>query len=233
MAQVVGRVEIGNDGRYVNPSLKSIIRHLAAKLTDMPVDVRPIDFTEAREAYAEYMIKNMDSDIMGHCLELDRKQYSWDQYFIGMARYVATRSKDVSTRVGAVIVDSDNRVRCTGYNGFPSGVMETPDRTQDRAIRLTYSEHAERNAIYSAARSGVSTCGCTIYVSGLYPCAECARAIIQSGIKNVVVVSTVDRPERWAESMKAAELMFGEVQVTVRQCSSGPDSAGPDSDGPA
>ena len=142
------------------------------------------------------------------------KQRSWDEYFMGMAQYVGTRSKDPSTKVGAVIVGPDNRVRSTGYNGFPSGVVESSDRTMTRDSRLLYSEHAERNAMYSAAKAGVPTDKCTIYVCGLSPCADCGRAIIQCGIRRVVV-SDNTMPLRWGDSMIACGKMFEDAGITV------------------
>jgi dCMP deaminase len=138
---------------------------------------------------------------------------SWDKYFMDLATLTASRSKDPSTKVGAVLVDSNHNIRSTGYNGYPRGVNDSRG-TVERAVKLLLAEHAERNAIYAAARSGVSTEGCTIYVSGLYPCADCARAIIQAGITRVVISNT-DRPERWATSMAYAEIMFRESGIVV------------------
>ena len=142
------------------------------------------------------------------------KQRSWDAYFMGMAAYVATRSKDPSTHVGAVVVGPDNRIRSTGYNGFPAGVQELSERYESRGLKLGFSEHAERNACFGAARTGVALEGCTIYVHGLKPCADCARAIIQSGIARVVI-SDDAMPQRWESSMLMGEQMLDEAGVTV------------------
>ena len=142
------------------------------------------------------------------------KQKSWDEYFMGMAAYVATRSKDPSTKVGAVITGPDNRIRSTGYNGLPSGVQEIPDRTIDRDTKLLFTAHAEQNSIFSAAKTGVPLAGCTLYVHGLRPCAECAKAIIQSGIVRVVV-SDSDMPARWVTSMCSAYTMLEEAGITL------------------
>lgn len=110
---------------------------------------------------------------------------SWDKKFMGLANYIATWSKDPSTKVGAVIVNSDKRVVSLGYNGFPQGVDDSVVERYERPLKYKYTEHSERNAIFSAARLGVSLVGCTIYCNYL-PCADCARAIIQSGITRVV-----------------------------------------------
>lgn len=110
---------------------------------------------------------------------------SWDKKFMGLANYIAKWSKDPSTKVGAVIVNSDKRVVSLGYNGFPQGVDDSVVERYERPAKYKYTEHSERNAIFSAARLGVSLVGCTIYCNYL-PCADCARAIIQSGIVKVV-----------------------------------------------
>jgi len=119
-----------------------------------------------------------------------RKDYiSWDEFFIGVAKLAAQRSKDPNTQVGACIVDSDNRILGTGYNGMPNGCSddELPweSKGEKKDVKYSYIVHAELNAILN---SSVSLKGCTIYV-GLFPCNECAKAIVQSGIKEVVYVS--------------------------------------------
>ena len=120
-----------------------------------------------------------------------RKDYiSWDEYFMGVAILAAQRSKDPSTQVGACIIDSDKRSLSTGYNGFPKGCSddEFPWNRDESAgdTKYQYVVHAELNAILNA--SGKSLAGATVYV-GLFPCHECSKAIIQSGIKKVVYLS--------------------------------------------
>lgn len=117
---------------------------------------------------------------------------SWDAFFIELARVHARKSKDPSTRVGAVIVGPDREVRAGGFNGLPRGVRDCPKEHPERHARpakYSWWEHAERNAIYNAARSGATTRECTLYVAGGPPCADCARAAIQSGIVEVVAES--------------------------------------------
>ena len=171
------------------------------------------------------MLNPQDEDLLVAELKAHGKRKSWDQYFMGMAKYVATRSKDPSTQVGAVVTGPDHRIRATGYNGFASGVTESPDRTTNRDLKLLYTEHAERNAIYSAARAGVPLDGCTLYVCGLPPCADCARAIIQAGIVAVVTLPGA-YPERWRESMTAAAEMLREARVTVTYAEAQNDNIG-------
>ena len=111
---------------------------------------------------------------------------TWDEYFMGLAHLSALRSKDPNTQVGAAIVDENHRVVSVGYNGFPTGVSddEFPWSREGDVLTSKYAfvVHAELNAILNSQRS---VRGCTIYVS-LFPCNECAKAIIQSGIKRIV-----------------------------------------------
>lgn len=114
---------------------------------------------------------------------------SWDEYFMGLAHLSAMRSKDPSTQVGAVIVSGEHRVVSIGYNGFPNGCSDDEfpwDREGDfGATKYPYVVHAELNAILNSKND---LCGCSIYVS-LFPCNECAKAIIQSGISRIVYES--------------------------------------------
>jgi len=113
------------------------------------------------------------------------QQPDWDQYFISLCYLAASRSTDESTKVGAVIVRKDNSVVSTGYNGPVRG-MNIEDVPQVRPDKYFYMEHGERNAIYNAARNQGGLDGCKLYVNML-PCADCARAIVQSGITDVIV----------------------------------------------
>lgn len=142
----------------------------------------------------------------------------WDEYYMGFADHAKTKSKDPSTQVGAVIVDNDGNIAATGFNGFPRGVEDLPERYEDRELKLLLSEHAERNAIYSAARKGNSVKGCVMYLSGLPPCSDCARAIIQSGIYRLVIRSA-EIPERWKDTCEVALHMLDEAGVTVQSLS--------------
>ncbi len=123
---------------------------------------------------------------------MKRKDYlSWDEYFMGVAKLAALRSKDPNTQVGACIVDSNNVILSTGYNGFPIGCSDddfpwirSAEREED--TKYPYVVHAELNAILNAG--GKDLRGSRIYVA-LFPCNECAKSIIQSGISEVVYLS--------------------------------------------
>jgi dCMP deaminase len=109
----------------------------------------------------------------------------WDVYFMQMAELAATRSKDPSTQVGAVIV-RDKRILASGYNGFPAGIPENPT-LWERPTKYDYVVHAEANAIGDAARRGIAIDGTTMYLTA-FPCNKsgCARLIIASGIRKVI-----------------------------------------------
>ena len=113
---------------------------------------------------------------------------NWDAYFMGIAMLAARRSKDPSTQVGACIVSQDNIIISTGYNGMPKGCSddEFPWDREGQETKYPYVVHAELNAILNA--SGRDLRGSRIYVA-LFPCNECAKAIIQSGVREVIYLS--------------------------------------------
>lgn len=139
---------------------------------------------------------------------MNRSPNFWPEWFMGLARYVASASKDPSTRVGSVIVDENRVVRGMGYNGFPRGVEDFDERYNDRPTKYKFVVHAEVNAVLNASRD---VRGCTLYCT-LFPCSECAKVIIQAGI--TVVYTTAPDP-RWADSCSLAATMFAEAGVEV------------------
>lgn len=144
---------------------------------------------------------------------------SWDKYFMTLSFVVSLKSKDPSTKVGAVIVGPGHEVFSTGYNGFPRNVIDTDARYADRDYKYDVANHAEENAILNAGRVGVRVQGCTMYVLWK-PCIHCARLIVQSGISEVVYYKEfpgTDAAEKhWADSMKKANELFEEASVKVR-----------------
>ena len=136
----------------------------------------------------------------------------WDERFMAMAELVASWSKDPSTQVGCVIVRPDRTVVSVGYNGFPRGVQDFDSRYEDREQKYRLVVHAEANAIVTAAEPLASA---TMYCT-LFPCCECAKLIIQSGVKEVVVPS-LEKTERFYDSMMASEVMFMEAGVKLRK----------------
>jgi len=139
---------------------------------------------------------------------------TWDYYFLHISEAVARKSKDPSTRVGAVIVGQDNEIVSTGYNGFPRGITDSSERLEDRPTKYKYIVHAEANAIYNAVRGGRATRDCCIYVAGLPPCHECAKAIIQAGIVRVVHYDGFV-PDSWMASVEFGQGILNEARIGV------------------
>jgi dCMP deaminase len=138
----------------------------------------------------------------------------WDKKFIKLSTHISGWSKDKNRKVGAVIVDNDNAVLSMGYNGIPRGCDDDVESRYNRPTKYLYTEHAERNAIYHAARHGVSLKDCRIYVT-LFPCADCARAIIQSGITKIIAPEPDTTHEIWGEHFKAAIEMMEEAKIKI------------------
>jgi dCMP deaminase len=142
---------------------------------------------------------------------------NWIEYFRNLANNVKLKSKDTKTQIGAVIVGKDNEIVSTGYNSFPRGLDDTIEERQERPEKYYWFEHAERNAIYNAARIGVSTKGTTMYLSHWFPCADCARGIINAGITTLYC----DRPDdtskssSYIESFKRSKEMLIEADVKI------------------
>src|SRR3990167_1978828 len=143
----------------------------------------------------------------------------WDSYFINMLSSIAAKSK-LPIKVGCVIVGPNHEIRSTGFNGLPRGVRDFDDRLQFPEA-YKWGEHADRNAIYNAARNGEGLEGCKIYLP-VHPCIDCARAIISVGIKEVIIDydCASERIERLTDSgrldeIKTIETMFTEVGVSL------------------
>ncbi|SER84591.1 dCMP deaminase [Tranquillimonas rosea] len=141
---------------------------------------------------------------------------TWARRFLALADEMASWSEDRDFHVGAVIVGAGHEVRASGYNGLPRGVSDADDARFDRATgeKFFWIEHAERNAIYNAARAGTALEGCTIYVNR-FPCADCARAIIQSGIVRVVAPPRPENDGALDHSFAVSEQMLVEAGVDI------------------
>ena len=135
------------------------------------------------------------------------ERYRWDMRFLDMAKLISSWSKDPSTQVGSVIVDSNNRVVSVGYNGFPQGISDD-SRLDNRETKYKMILHAERNALLFAQRPLE---GCTIYTYPFMPCPSCASMIIQSGISSVI--SYMNKDERWEKEFELSRQIFKEVDV--------------------
>lgn len=135
---------------------------------------------------------------------------SWNFYFLKMAKLVSQKSKDPSTKVGAVITDKNHRIISTGYNGLPQGYGDPEDILNDRDKKLKQIIHAEENAIIFAKRD---LTGNIIYLWPLISCSSCTSKIIQSGIKTLITVSD-DNP-RWQLSFKISRDTYEKCGVDV------------------
>jgi dCMP deaminase len=141
----------------------------------------------------------------------------WDERFMLLAHEIAAWSKERGRRVGAVIVGPDKEIRATGFNGLPRGVDDDVEsrHARETGAKYLWSSHAERNAIYNAARIGIALKGCTLYVPW-FPCVGCAQAIIQSGIAELVAYRPDMSDEKWAKEFEIVLQMFDEAGVNVR-----------------
>jgi len=146
----------------------------------------------------------------------------WDVWFMRFVYLVASKSKDNSSKIGAVIVKDNKRPILFGYNGLPIGVEDRPERLE-RPDKYMYTEHGERNAIYCGAAFGIACEGTTMYTQGL-PCADCARGVIQARIKRLVVHfqyeqvfrSALVYSDQWKRSHEISKIMLTEAGVEIK-----------------
>jgi dCMP deaminase len=139
----------------------------------------------------------------------------WDRRFMDLAQHVGTWSKDRSRQVGCVVVGPDNVLRAAGFNGFPRGLNDEFDHRHQRPAKYLWTEHAERNAIYTAARIGISLAGSRMYLPW-FPCVDCARAIVQAGIVELIAVKPDLADPQWGEGFAVSTELLQEAGVIVR-----------------
>lgn len=152
------------------------------------------------------------------------KRPDWDQLYLTLCYLVGMRSRDPQTHVGCVIADSDNVLVSTGYNSLPREIEPDDEEkrlSRDGGEKYFWMEHAERNAIYNAARRGTMLKGCKLYVPWT-PCCDCARAIIQCGISEVIIHKNGQdfydehTNGKWVEQHQRTYQMFYEAAVKLR-----------------
>lgn len=143
-------------------------------------------------------------------------QENWDNYFIDIADVIRQKSKDPSSKIGAVVTQA-NSIVATGFNGFPRGIDETQDYRWERPIKYEYVSHAEANALINAARTGVATLGGTLYLVGFgpptVPCVACSKLVIQAGIIRVVGRAYKPVSKDWIDDLYFAQDMLFEAGV--------------------
>lgn len=133
----------------------------------------------------------------------------WDQRMLRLALHISSWSKDPSKQVGAVLADDNNRIIGIGYNGFPRGISDDIPRLYDSPTKRLLIVHAETNAILNASRS---VADCTLYTT-LFPCNECSKIIIQSGIKRVVAIVDNNKNISARYNFEISENMFAEANI--------------------
>jgi dCMP deaminase len=143
---------------------------------------------------------------------------TWDEFFLRKVYLISTKSKDPRTKYGSILVKNNHQI-AEGYNGIPKGVYDFPDRL-DKDNKENYIVHAEQNCCFMAARFGIATEGAILYCQGL-PCVNCAKSLIQCGIKEVAyhkrwqsVVEKIDRP--WVKLLDISRKMMLESGVSIR-----------------
>ena len=142
----------------------------------------------------------------------------WQRRYLDIAKNVASWSKDPGTQVGAIAVGKKGQILSQGYNGFPRGVRDTPERLNDREQKLKFTIHAELNLVFNASFSGISLEDSTVYVYGLPTCSECAKAMIQAGVKNLVIpASLIDKKPEWKDSWELSKVMFQEAGLNITE----------------
>lgn len=137
------------------------------------------------------------------------KKPHWDDKYMGLAKHVATWSKDPRTQVGAVLVGRPGEVSL-GYNGFPRGVADLPERLCNRDLKHKFTQHAERNVLDNTRFSADDA---TLYVT-MYPCSECAKSIVNKGVRRVVCPEPSSESP-WKEDARFSKIIFSEGGVVV------------------
>lgn len=163
------------------------------------------------ELEGDFDITAGNPDVLLERMSQESAKVKWDIRFLQLAELVASWSKDPSTKVGAVIVDDQNRVVSLGFNGFPRGISDSEELLSVREKKYERILHAEQNAILFGASRDIR--GGTLYTHPLSPCNRCALEIIQSGIKRVVSLNDVS--ERWKDSIEISLDLFREAGITV------------------
>jgi dCMP deaminase len=150
------------------------------------------------------------------CFVRDEDITRWDRRFFQLTNTIAGWSEDQSRKVGCVIAGVENGILSTGYNGFPREVLDQNDRHSSiDGEKYYWFEHAERNAIYNAVRTGTALLNSRLYVN-LFPCADCTRAVIQSGVKELNTFAPDPNEKFFLRSFEVSIAMLSEASVRLR-----------------
>lgn len=149
----------------------------------------------------------------------------WDRHWLGMCLYHLKKSKDPNTRVGAFVIGPDNEILSGGFNGLPRGIADTPERLNNRDLKLKLIVHAEMNALLSAARTGTRIKGSTLYIActddtgeiwGGPPCTRCCVEAIQVGIGEVVTFP-FKAESKWLDDIAMSKMLLSEARIMYRE----------------
>lgn len=139
----------------------------------------------------------------------------WNARYLDLAKTISQWSKDPSSKIGAVAIGQKGQVLAQGYNGFPRGIIDLSERYQNRETKYKFVVHAEMNCIYNATYNGISLDGADLYVWGLPICSECAKGIIQVGIRRVFWGVDKEIPDTWVKSLEATTELLSEAGVKL------------------
>ena len=151
---------------------------------------------------------------------------NWDEFYIGMCLHVSKKSKDRSTKLGAVIVGDNHELISIGFNGFPRKIDDEEERYHERPMKYRITEHAERNAIYNAARRGIPLEGSRMYLPfEPTPCTDCTRGVIQVGITHIIGTDFkfTGKGKQWDEDLALALEMLEQAGIERTALSVGPE----------
>jgi len=146
---------------------------------------------------------------------MTQKMEKWDERFFQVAKDVASWSPDPSSKIGAIFVSQENLPLSWGWNAFPRKVNSIKEDEVDRETKYKYVIHAEANAIYNATRNGICLKNSRLYVYGIPPCLECAKAIIQVGTIRVITLAKKNIDSKWSESYNDSMRLFREVMIST------------------
>ncbi len=141
----------------------------------------------------------------------------WIATHFNTAKYFGSISKDPSSKCGTIAVTEDNRLLSQGWNGFPRGVADTAERLENREVKYGLVVHSEQNCIYNAAYSGVSLKGSFFFTHApIHVCNDCAKGIIQSGVKQAYMCVDPTRADAWLEKFEITKVLFKEAKLPYR-----------------
>ena len=143
------------------------------------------------------------------------RQHKWDLRYLELAKTIAGWSKDPSSQIGAIAVGSKGQVLAQGYNGFPRGMLDSPNLYSNRKEKYVRIVHAEMNMIYNASFNGVCLNKSTVYVSGLPTCSDCAKGLIQVGVAELVMPKQKIN-EKWHDSWQRSKSYYKEAGLKYR-----------------